>query len=65
MPSPFPGMDPFLEEPAGWSGVHSRLINTISDELAARLVPTFFVHIASDTELEIRPTTDLNPELKS
>lgn len=45
MPSPFPGMDPFLEEPARWSGVHSRLINTISDMLADRVSPNFFVEI--------------------
>ncbi|MBI4789256.1 MAG: DUF4058 family protein [Chloroflexi bacterium] len=24
MPSPFPGMDPFLEEATSWGGVHSR-----------------------------------------
>jgi hypothetical protein len=34
MPAPFSGMDPFLEKPGAWSGVHSRLINTISDILA-------------------------------
>src|SRR5262245_37541372 len=26
MPGPFPGMDPYLEEPAYWQGVHNRLI---------------------------------------
>jgi len=26
MPSPFPGMDPYLEHPARWGGVHARLI---------------------------------------
>jgi len=43
--SPFPGMDPFLEEPARWSGVHARLINAISDRLADLIAPNFFVEI--------------------
>ncbi|MCB0060572.1 MAG: DUF4058 family protein [Caldilineaceae bacterium] len=43
--SPFPGMDPFLEEPARWSSVHTRLINAISDQLAERVSPNFYVEI--------------------
>jgi len=38
-------MDPFLEEPTRWGGVHSRLINSISDYLADRVSPEFFVEI--------------------
>ncbi|MGL6095598.1 MAG: DUF4058 family protein, partial [Fimbriiglobus sp.] len=30
MPSPFPGMDPYLEDPAYWSGFHSRLVVGLS-----------------------------------
>lgn len=33
MPSPFPGMDPYLENPELWSEVHSRLIVAIADAL--------------------------------
>jgi hypothetical protein len=33
MPSPFPGMDPYLEDPAGWSGVHLGLLYAIHAEL--------------------------------
>ena len=43
--SPFPGMDPFLEEPARWRSVHTRLINAISDQLAGVLSPHFYVEI--------------------
>ena len=43
--SPFPGMDPFLEEPTMWSGVHHRLISSSSDQLAAAVSPNFFVSI--------------------
>ena len=45
MRSPFPGMDPYLEAPAGWAGVHSRLINAISEDLADRIMPAFLVTI--------------------
>ena len=37
MPSPFPGMDPYLENPTSWGGVHARLIVTIADQLNGRL----------------------------
>ena len=39
MPSPFPGIDPFLESPAFWTDFHARFINywceAISDALSA------------------------------
>ena len=34
MPSPFIGMDPYLEQPVFWSEFHSRLIVAIADTLA-------------------------------
>lgn len=37
MPSPFPGMDPYLEDPAFWRDFHSRFINVCSEFLADRL----------------------------
>jgi hypothetical protein len=43
--SPFPGMDPYLEEPSEWSEVCHRLIDTISYYLAAALQPHFVVSI--------------------
>lgn len=43
--SPFPGMDPFLEDPTEWGGVHTRLMNSISDQLAALVQPNFSVKI--------------------
>jgi len=43
MPSPFPGMDPYLERPDRWSGVHTRLIAVIGEMLARQVAPRFFV----------------------
>jgi hypothetical protein len=41
MPSPFPGMDPFLEEPGGWAGVHDALIAIMRELLNRDLGPGY------------------------
>ncbi len=45
MPSPFPGMDPYLENPAIWSGFHHALLSAMHEQLAPRLRPNYFVRI--------------------
>lgn len=45
MPSPFPGMDPYLEHPDLWPGVHHRLIVAIADLLSPQLRPKYSVSI--------------------
>jgi len=37
MPSPFPGMDPYLEHPEVWPGVHARLVGEAAALLQPRL----------------------------
>ena len=37
MPSPFPGMDPYLEQPEIWNECHTALIYLIHAQLNARL----------------------------
>ncbi|HKI18636.1 MAG TPA: DUF4058 family protein [Isosphaeraceae bacterium] len=39
MPSPFPGMDPYLENPDHWPGIHHNLISGIQGQLSAQLRP--------------------------
>ena len=39
MPSPFPGMDPWLESPLLWPGVHARLIPLFAEQLAPQVIP--------------------------
>ena len=51
MPSPFPGMDPFLENGELWSEVHSRLIVAIADAIAPKLLPSYYVAIEKRTYL--------------
>jgi len=38
-------MDPFLEDPAEWSGVHLDLIGSICNQLAANVIPDYRVKI--------------------
>ncbi|MGL6094387.1 MAG: DUF4058 family protein, partial [Fimbriiglobus sp.] len=39
MPSPFPGMDPYLEDPTYWGGFHTNLYTGIQRALNQTLPP--------------------------
>jgi hypothetical protein len=43
MPSPFPGMDPYLEDPAIWPGVHAALLAAFFEQLGPMLRPKYAV----------------------
>jgi Protein of unknown function (DUF4058) len=45
MPSPFPGMDPYLEKPSLWPDVHQELISVIRAALTDLVLPKYFVQI--------------------
>jgi Protein of unknown function (DUF4058) len=45
MQNPFPGMNPYLEEPELWHQVHNRLIVALADELTPQIVPNYRVAI--------------------
>jgi hypothetical protein len=51
MPSPFPGMNPYLEHPERWPEVHHRLITAIAIALASPLRPKYRVAIEKRTYL--------------
>ncbi|HAA28858.1 MAG TPA: hypothetical protein DCE56_15700 [Cyanobacteria bacterium UBA8553] len=51
MPSPFPGMNPYLENPELWSEVHHRLISAIAIALAPPIRPKYRVAIEKRTYL--------------
>jgi len=44
MPSPFPGMDPFIESRV-WKDFHHRLIDNLSDALVPRVRPRHVVRV--------------------
>ena len=43
MRTPFPGMDPYLEQPESWQGFHNSLIAAVALDLAPRLRPRDYV----------------------
>jgi Protein of unknown function (DUF4058) len=58
MSYPFPGMNPYLEQPAFWSSVHSRLIVALADAVAPQILPNYYIEVetrtySEDTELLI------------
>lgn len=57
MPSPFPGMDPYLESPAFWPDFHARFIIHWSEALADRLADHYEVRIDERVNL-----VELHPE---
>lgn len=45
MPSPFPGMNPYLEQPRVWHDFHERFLPAIADHLAGQADPRYVVKI--------------------
>ena len=52
MLSPFPGMDPYLEQPAFWSSFHARLIVAIADAVAPQILPKYYIEVETRTYSE-------------
>lgn len=59
MPSPFPGMDPYLEHPAFWTEFHHRFLDAWSESLAASLPDEFEAGLGERVYL-----TDYDPETR-
>ena len=45
MPSPFPEMNPFLENPDVWSTFHTRMLSEMADRLSEQVRPDYLVHM--------------------
>ncbi|MEB3340879.1 DUF4058 family protein [Okeania sp.] len=66
MPSPFPGIDPYLEHPDLWPGLHNKLIVRIADLLSPQLSPKYSVSLAvrmyeiNDTESLLADIPDVS-----
>jgi hypothetical protein len=59
----FPGMDPYLEDPALWSGVHTALIVYIRNHLQPRLLPRYVAAIEERVYLET-PDRAIGPDVR-
>jgi hypothetical protein len=49
MPSPFPGMDPYLEHPALWPDVHNSLLAAVRDSVAPDVAPRYYIALERRT----------------
>jgi uncharacterized protein DUF4058 len=61
MPSPFPGMDPYLEDPHRWPGVHHLLIGAYAELLNKQLRPRYVAEI--EERVYLSPEDDPAEEL--
>lgn len=57
MPSPFPGMDPYLERPTLWPGVHVLLISGVATRLGPRVAPNYYVAVEERTYIASADST--------
>ena len=62
MPSPFPGMDPYLEDPDLWPDVHAALLSALTAELIRQPRPNYVARLslrpvgrAADVPGELHP----------
>jgi len=62
MPSPFPGMDPYLEDPLWWPSVHQRLITYIGDTLGLLLPPQYIANIGERLYV-VQPERNIYPDV--
>ena len=53
--NPFPGMNPYLENPGLWPGAHNRLIVGLGNMLARRLRPAYSVGIQERVRISAEP----------
>lgn len=53
MPSPFPGMDPFLEDPSVFSDLHDRLITHLSEAIQRVLPPPYYAGLGRRVWIEV------------
>ena len=62
MPSPFPGIDPYLEHPALWPGVHQAFI-TYANEALNTLLPPGYVASINERLYVVQPERSIYPDV--
>ncbi|MBI3760721.1 MAG: DUF4058 family protein [Chloroflexi bacterium] len=66
MPSPFPGMDPYIEDPALWQDFHNNLASEIQGQLNSHIQPRYFAaltpYVTYDI-LEIAEVRGVRPDV--
>ena len=51
MPSPFPGMDPYLEISGDWRDFHARFLNGSAEEISDQLPENYVSRIEEDFQI--------------
>lgn len=62
MPSPFPGMDPYIEKRALWPDFHASLISYVREDLQVQIRPKYNARIEERVHL-IKPPYDYYPDV--
>ena len=62
MPSPFPGMDPYLESPDYWRDVHSSFLVEVRVALNATLPPGFVAR-TEERLYVVEPDRSIYPDI--
>ena len=52
MKTPFPGMDPYLEHPALWPSVHTRLMVALANQLGPKVRPRYVASVEDRVFIE-------------
>jgi hypothetical protein len=73
MPSPFPGMDPYLENPSIWPDFHQALSTEIRNSLNGQLPAPYYARVAARPfsslsavgSSQVQATSDASPCLNS
>jgi hypothetical protein len=60
--SPFPGMNPYMEDPAAWAGVHLHILAALGQQLAPQLRPRYRVH--TERYMQIGEMPRFRPDLR-
>src|SRR5258708_2293284 len=67
MPSPFPGMDPYLEQPELWSDFHGNLVPEIQARLNGVIQPRYFARLTpyvTYEEVQIGEVRGVRPDVR-
>ena len=59
MPTPFPGMDPYLERRDHWHAVHTRLLVAMADALGPQVWPHYRVDVELRTYIALLTSESL------
>lgn len=68
MPSPFPGMDPFLEDPEVWPDFHHSFAEEVKGQLNSQIGPKYYAaveiqNVPRAAEVEVARVEAIRPDI--